>query len=295
MFRRPWVGKNTPVASARNSSRWLDRASLLTPRVFRFLASIASVSGLCLHTALALAIANDDYPAAQLTRGMLRARTGMFIRRLVLLVAICSLLSGCALPWHAPQGPVVNAVDNPLFVPTTDREFLWNTLVDTVDDYFKVNHEERVRLVGGILTEGRLDTVPTPGSTYLEPWRGDSTPGYEKLHASLQSIRRQASARVIPTPGGYLIEIVVNKELEDLDRPEQSTAGTSYQRHDGTIVRIPNPAQGAGNTLGWIPLGRDVSLEQTILLQLRAKLSKTGNVTTPLPLDVNQGAYIDSE
>ncbi len=219
----------------------------------------------------------------------------MFLRRLFAGSLIFVLLAGCALPWHAPKGPVVNVVENPLFVPTTDREFLWNTLVDTVDDYFKVNHEERVRLVGGLLTQGQLDTVPTPASGYLEPWRSDSTPGYEKLHSSLQSIRRQASARVIPAPGGYLIEIVVNKELEDLDRPEQSTGGTSYQRHDGTIIRMPNPAQGGGNTLGWIPMGRDVSLEQTILLQLRAKLSNVGNVTSPLPLEVNQGAYIDSE
>ncbi|HTN74797.1 MAG TPA: hypothetical protein VL096_06100 [Pirellulaceae bacterium] len=220
----------------------------------------------------------------------------MFRRFTFNLALLCAALaSGCALPWHAPQGPLVNAIENPLFVPTTDREFLWNTLVDTVDDYFKVNHEERVRLVGGVPTEGRLSTVPLAGSTYLEPWRLDSTPGYEKLHSSLQSIRRFATARVIPAPGGYLIEVVVNKELEDLDRPEQSTAGSSYQRHDGTIVRLPNSGQGGAVTLGWISLGRDVSLEQKILLQLRGKLTNTGNVVSPLPLEVNQGAYTDSE
>lgn len=216
-------------------------------------------------------------------------------RRAFIASVLITALGGCALPsWHAPRGAAAVPVENPLFVPTTDREFLWNTLVDTIDDYFKVNHEERVRLVGGVLTEGRLSTVPIAGSTYLEPWREDSTPGYERLHASLQSIRRYATARVMPAPGGYLVEVVVHKELEDLDRPEQSSAGSSYQRHDGTIVRVPNSNVGGAARLGWISLGRDVSLEQRILLQLRAKLTDTGNVTGPLPLEVNQGAYIDS-
>lgn len=218
------------------------------------------------------------------------------LRLLCATTLLLLLAGGCASgSWlrlgQAPPPPV----ENPLFVPVTDREFLWNTLVDTIDDYFKIQREERVRLVGGHLTEGRLVTFPTPGSTHLEPWRHDSTPGYEKLHATLQSIRRHASVRVIPAPGGYLIEVVVNKELEDLDRPEQATAGASTLRHDGTLVRVGGPLQGNAQQLGWIPLGRDASLEQRILLQLRAKYANPGQVGTVLPLEVNQGAYVDSE
>ena len=67
-------------------------------------------------------------------------------------------------------------IENPLFVPPMDRELLWNQTVDAVDDYFRIEREERVRLIGGVLTEGRIDTFPTIGSTILEPWRRDSTP-----------------------------------------------------------------------------------------------------------------------
>jgi len=83
-----------------------------------------------------------------------------------------------------------------MFIPPLDREFLWNQTADAVDDYFRIEREDRVRLIAGVLTEGRIDTFPTIGSTVFEPWRTDSTMGYEKLHATLQSIRRRATVRV---------------------------------------------------------------------------------------------------
>src|SRR4051794_13949462 len=70
-------------------------------------------------------------------------------------------------------------IQNPMFIPPIDREFLWNQTVDAIDDYFRIEREDRVRLIAGVLTEGRIDTFPTIGSTVFEPWRTDSTPGYE--------------------------------------------------------------------------------------------------------------------
>jgi hypothetical protein len=170
--------------------------------------------------------------------------------------------------YGAPAGPV----ENPLFLPPLDSEFVWNQLVDAVDDHFRIEREERVRLIGGILTEGRIDTFPTVGSTLLEPWRGDSTPGYEKLHATLQSIRRRATVRLIPTEGGSLVDVVVQKELEDLDKPENATAGGATMRHDGTLVRREGMPGRFSVTLGWIPIGRDCSLEQKLLADIRCRL-----------------------
>jgi hypothetical protein len=46
--------------------------------------------------------------------------------------------------------------------------------VDAVDDYFRIEREERVRLIGGVLTEGRIDTFPITGST-VSRGRVDST------------------------------------------------------------------------------------------------------------------------
>jgi hypothetical protein len=168
-------------------------------------------------------------------------------------------------------------LQNPMFVPAVDRELLWNQTVDAVDDYFRIEREDRVRQIGGVLTEGRIDTFPTTGSTMLEPWRTDSTRGYEKLHATFQSIRRRATVRVIPTEGGYLLDVVVQKELEDLDKPENATAGGSTLRHDGTLVRQEAPPGRYTVTLGWIPIGRDVRLEQRILADVSGRLELGGS------------------
>ena len=170
----------------------------------------------------------------------------------------------------------VQMAENPLFVPAMDREFLWNQTVDAVDDYFRIEREERVRLIAGVLTEGRIDTFPLSGSTILEPWRKDSTPGYEKIHATLQSIRRRATVRVIPTEGGYLLDVAVQKELEDLDKPEHATAGGATLRYDGSLVRQEGAAGRFSVSQGWIPIGRDASLEQRMLADISERLNIGG-------------------
>ena len=172
----------------------------------------------------------------------------------------------------AMYGAPAGQIENPLFLPPLDQEFVWNQLVDAVDDHFRIEREERVRLIGGILTEGRIDTFPTPGGTLLEPWRSDSASAYERLHATLQSIRRRATVRLIPTEGGSLVDVVVQKELEDLDKPEHATAGNGTLRHDGTLVRGEGPPGRFSVTLGWIPIGRDCALEQKILNDIRCRL-----------------------
>jgi hypothetical protein len=190
---------------------------------------------------------------------------------LFLLLAV----SGCRV-FSSGRPPV--QIENPLFVPAMDRELLWTQTVDAIDDYFRIEREERVRLIGGVLTEGRIDTFPSTGSTLLEPWRSDSTRGYEKWHATLQSIRRRGIVRVIPSEGGYLIDVQILKELEDLDKPQHATAGGAAIRHDGSLVRQEGASGRFSHTLGWIPLGRDVSLEQQILadLTMRLHLPATG-------------------
>jgi hypothetical protein len=154
-----------------------------------------------------------------------------------------------------------------------DQEFLWNQVVDTVDDYFRIEREVRMRADGGVATDGLIQTFPTTGATYLEPWRKDSTPGFERMHATLQSIRRRATVRVSPTANGYDVELAVYKELEDVPQPEHATIGASTLRHDGSLVRN-EPTMLAGTpTLGWIPQGRDYSLEQRMLAEIRGRVA----------------------
>jgi len=182
------------------------------------------------------------------------------------------LLAGCASrQFVGDAGPVLAALDNPMFVAVPDREFLWDQVVDTVDNYFRVARERRPRVIGEVLTEGQLETQPLVAATYLEPWREDSTLGFERLHATYQSIRRRALVRATPAQGGFLVHVEVLKELEDLSRPEDSPVSSTNLRHDGTFVRQNTGRVDSPATLGWIPLGRDKSLEQQILAEIRAR------------------------
>ncbi|MEQ8790207.1 MAG: hypothetical protein RIC55_28180 [Pirellulaceae bacterium] len=217
----------------------------------------------------------------------LTARCAATLSACAVLAALLSL-AGCGSfgSWMSPGSPeVVPVVQNPLFIPVADRELVWNQLVDAMDDYFKIRREERVREIGGALLEGRIETRPTIGSTIFEPWRHDATPGFEKLHGTLQSIRRTAEMRVIPTDGGYLIDLAVYKELEDLPQPENSTVGGVTMRMDNSLIRnaaeqVPLETMGPV-TLGWIPLGRDISLEQRILADVYARLGHVGQPEAP--------------
>ncbi|MCA9186326.1 MAG: hypothetical protein R3E01_24150 [Pirellulaceae bacterium] len=170
-------------------------------------------------------------------------------------------------------GADATAIQNPLFVPNADWDLVWHQVVDTVDDYFEIEREKPVQIVGGVPTEGRLDTYPQIGATTWEPWRRDSTRGFETWHATLQSIRRQCVVRVIPVTGGSQIHVSVEKELEDVDHPDFATPGSSFPRHDSSLNRtakqlVELPPQ----TIGWIPLGHDFALEQEIISHLRARL-----------------------
>jgi len=189
-----------------------------------------------------------------------------------------------------PSGPVVPgpppAPKNSVVIPPMDAETVWTQMVDVVDDYFKIASEQRVVFSNGVPAEGRIDTFPQTGSTLLEPWRGDSIGFRERLEATLQSIRRIGTVRLIPDPGGWRIEAVVQKELENMPRPMMATTGGASFRNDDSLYRYgtplptlgqqvgdqPRPVAAPTPNLGWIPLGRDPLLEQRLLSKVMAKL-----------------------
>ena len=75
-----------------------------------------------------------------------------------------------------PGGPVVPGPpltkSNSVVIPPIDAEVVWQQMVDTMDDFFKIQSEQRVVFANGIPAEGRIDTYPQTGATLLEPWRG---------------------------------------------------------------------------------------------------------------------------
>jgi hypothetical protein len=182
-----------------------------------------------------------------------------------------------------PPGPdAVPGLANPILVPVVDDQLAWDEIADVVSDYFTIAREQQARRSGEVWTEGRIDTAYQSGATWLEPHRDDSVGSFNRWESTFQTIRRIATVRVIPDGGGYLVEVIVNKELEDMPRPEHATAGAATFRTDGSL-----PSQRAdtvSRTLSsprWIPLGRDPALEARMLADIHARLSGVTTAGAP--------------
>ncbi len=108
----------------------------------------------------------------------------------------------------------------------------------------------------------------------LEPHRMDSVGSFNRWESTFQSIRRRATVRVVPDANGYLVEVIVEKELEDLAKPEKSTAGAATFRNDGSLPssRLEEVSR-TRQSQRWISLGRDPALEQRMLADIHARLN----------------------
>ncbi len=198
------------------------------------------------------------------------------MRKLLLALLAPFALLGCVGEpvWTPPAGmPQGMAYANPLLVPSPDAQYVFAIVADVIGDYFRLDHEEPVRSLGAMLTEGRIDTFPKVGATVFEPWDHDSADRDERVESTLQSIRRHAVVKVVPSREGFWIDVVVLKELENMAQPEYATAGKGTFPHDVTQSRVIDPMLVRDPHLNWIPLGRDPVLEQRIIGQLRDRFN----------------------
>jgi hypothetical protein len=125
-----------------------------------------------------------------------------------------------------------------------------------------------------VWTEGRIETAPQDGATWLEPHRGDSVGAFNRWESTFQTIRRRAVIRVIPDANGYLVEAIVEKELEDVRNPEKATAGAATFRNDDSLPsRRLEEVNRLRSSPRWIQLGRDPALEQRLLAEIHARLT----------------------
>lgn len=205
--------------------------------------------------------------------------------KVCLLTAICvAWFTGCGQVsnggWQM-AGTSMQGLQNPISVPMVPRELVMDEVSDEVDDYFRILKEQQIRLTDNIMTEGWIDTAPKIGSTWLEPWRQDSVKGFERSHATLQTVRRWARVRVIPNGDQYLVDVKVYKELEDLEQPELSTISGPTWRHDNALdfdsYEHDERLLDAPPNRGWIPMGRDCALEQQMLANIRERITQICN------------------
>lgn len=153
---------------------------------------------------------------------------------------------------------------NPLGVRFVNDDVLWERTVDVLHDYqFQIVREDRLARV--------IETEYKVGSGCLEPWHHDSVGAYNKLESTLQSIRRRVRITLAPSDagGGYAIMVEAFKEREDLPGIAANSPGAATFSESTPFSRDLGPVVGQSQPSRWIPVGRDLDLEQAILASLR--------------------------
>jgi hypothetical protein len=181
-----------------------------------------------------------------------------------------ALLSGCASgPFldnpalFLPTAPTAS-VENPVFVPLGGFSYgqVFERAIDVVAEYFEIAEYNRY--------DGRIETFPRIAPGLERFWKPGSPDFDQRLYATLQTVRHRATVLIQPAQnGGFFIQVTVYKELEDLARPIRAWAGAAIFRGEQSIERqfeVIDETHFEGN---WIPIGRDVLLEQVILQKLK--------------------------
>src|SRR5262249_39437609 len=187
-------------------------------------------------------------------------------------IAWALLAAGCAtappLDNPVPVRGRSGEVENPVLVspgqPTGEayREVFEKT-VEILGEYFD--------LIPPDPYDGRILTKPRIAPGYEQFWKPGNPDPRGRLLASFQTIRQTAVAEIrAGERGGYLVYVVVERELEDLARPTQARIGNAVLRDNPGVARVLEVVSGettADQT--WFRVGRDYALEQQILRRIR--------------------------
>jgi hypothetical protein len=155
------------------------------------------------------------------------------------------------------------AAENPLYLPQGPLSYakVFEKVLDVVDDFWEIAYSNRY--------EGRIETFPAIAPGLEQPWKPGSPDFRQRLLAFLQSIRHRCVVLITTADdGGYFIDVKVYKELEDVPFPIRSTAGMASFRNPSTIERQFEVIEPALVQYDWIPIGRDLQLEQVILQRI---------------------------
>lgn len=186
---------------------------------------------------------------------------------------VCGLAlasSGCLSgpPLDNPVLVRTEPVENPVLVspgqPTAAsyRE-VFEKVLDVLDDYFVLQTPNPY--------DGRITTKPRVAPGYEQWWKPGNPDPRQRLLATLQSVRQTATVEIrAGERGGYLVYVVVEKELEDVARPSRSTVGGATFQESPTVERQVEVV--SADTTGdrtWIRIGRDYAFEQEILRRIR--------------------------
>jgi hypothetical protein len=184
--------------------------------------------------------------------------------------AACLLAAGCAVapPLDNPVLVRTEPVENPVLVspgvptPSAYREVFEKT-IDVLSEYFE--------LLPPNPYDGRIVTKPRIAPGYEQFWKPGNPDPRGRLLATFQTIRQTAIAEIrAGERGGYLVYVVVEKELEDLSKPTQARSGAAvFQEAPSVDRQIEVVGPDTTPDQAWFRVGRDYALEQEILRRIR--------------------------
>jgi hypothetical protein len=181
-------------------------------------------------------------------------------------LTLAALLSGCAsvevTPLVPAGAPYVEDA-NPVYVPLAHYGKVYEAVLQTLDDF-------GFEWPDGNRYDGRIETRPrtAPGlGFFLKPGSPDL---YERLLATTQSYRHRVIVKIdAAVQGGFFVQVIALKELEDLPRPIRSSVGSAIFRLDADINRTAEVVDLNVFEPNWIPRGRDAALEQELIRRLK--------------------------
>lgn len=188
--------------------------------------------------------------------------------------AVLVLAAGCVSappadgPVAVPETPVVTweTEQNPVYLPLGPDSY--GTLFENV---LQVLHDYQFEILESNRYDGHIETVPRIAPGVEQPFKPGSPVFYDRVLATLQTYRHRVSVVIQPADGGgFFVEFIARKELEDLPRPVRATAGAATFRNDNSVERQFEVIDPTFYESNWIFRGRDCPLEQELIRRLKA-------------------------
>jgi hypothetical protein len=206
-----------------------------------------------------------------------------FMKRMLRLIAVAvlpALALGCQNLSPGFDWPVILPIGtdpiqdtNPVYLPLPKKEYgrVIETSLQVLFDYgFEIAESNRY--------SGNIEAVPRTAPGIFLLFKPGSPDLYERVLATTQSYRHRVSVTVQPADpqgaehGGYFVEFIVRKELEDVPRPVRSTVGGSVFRAESTVDRQTEVIDAGYFEPTWIYRDRDQYLEQELIRRFKQAL-----------------------
>jgi len=187
---------------------------------------------------------------------------------LLMLVAGCGLfrpdLEMAEVTPLVPVGAPYDVDRNPVWLPQGPESYgkVFESCLRVLGDYgFEIYDSNRY--------SGSIECLPriAPGlGFFLKPGSPNLR---ERVLATTQTYRHRVSMQIQPADnGGFWVEVIARKELEDLPRPLRSTVGAAIFQNDNSVERQFEVIDATFYQSGWFYKGRDEALEQEIIRRL---------------------------